>query len=70
LIKWSRFTAHALRHAFATHHLDKRSAVSELMDHSSVDIMKRFYGHISGERLDKTINLLDLNTERRNSGAF
>ena len=56
-------TSHKFRHAFATHLLDKGARledVSELMDHSSMDITKRFYGHISQERLDTTINLLDL----------
>lgn len=60
-------TPHKLRHAFATHLLDNGARledVSELMDHSSVDITKRFYGHISQERLDQTINLLDLNQKK------
>jgi len=50
------------RHAFATHLLDagaRLEDVSEFMDHSSVDITNRFYGHISQERLDATINLLN-----------
>jgi integrase len=54
---------HKLRHAFAGHALNHHARledVSELMDHSSVDITKRFYGHISDERQEQTINLLNL----------
>ncbi len=56
-------TTHKLRHAFACHLLDEGARledVSELMDHSTVDITKRFYGHISDARLNTTINLLNL----------
>jgi hypothetical protein len=35
-----------------------------------VDITKRFYGHKSGERLDKTIYLLDLNKETKQWARF
>ncbi|HUI45534.1 MAG TPA: tyrosine-type recombinase/integrase [Nitrospirota bacterium] len=58
-----KISSHAMRHAFATHLLNKGARledVSELMDHSSVDITKRFYGHISSDRLNATINLLNL----------
>lgn len=61
-------STHKLRHAFATHLLDNGARledVSELMDHSSVDITKRFYGHISDERLDTTINLLNRKKETK-----
>lgn len=56
-------STHSLRHCFATHSLNRGARledVSELMDHSSPDITKRFYGHISDDRLGQTINLLNL----------
>ena len=62
-----------LRHAFATYLLDEGALledVSELMDYSAVDVTKQFYDHISGERLEKTINLLDLEQRTKIVSAF
>lgn len=57
----------------ATYLLDEGALledVSELMDYSAVDVTKQFYDHISGEHLDKTINLLDLEQRAKILSAF
>jgi integrase len=50
---------HTLRHTFASHYLmngGSLSVLSELMDHASIDITKKRYGHISAQHKVEAID--------------
>ncbi len=63
LAELTGISPHKIRHTFATHLLDAGvdlKTISELMDHSSINITSEFYAHLTEGKKKQAVNKLNL----------